>query len=68
MSQTTTEVDSDDEWYSEPEEELAYEPEWTFSDCGPDTFLIRKNPVRFRIHASKFLHAHVNLTVAGEQS
>lgn len=43
-SETTTEVDSEDEWYPEPEEDLQPEQEWNFDDWGPNIIQLRARP------------------------
>ncbi|KAJ4299042.1 hypothetical protein N0V90_004286 [Kalmusia sp. IMI 367209] len=43
-SQTTTEVDSDDEWYPEPDEGIAQEDDWDYDDWGPDVIQRRGAP------------------------
>lgn len=43
-SGTTTEVDSEDEWYPEPEGELTEDEDWDFNDWGPDLVQRRALP------------------------
>ena len=43
-SGTTTEVDSEDEWYEEPEERLEEDEEWDFSNWGPSIIERRMMP------------------------
>lgn len=43
-SQTTTEVDSEDEWYTVPEEHLDEDEEWDFDNWGPNVFQRRLMP------------------------